>query len=613
MESHITGSENEPFYDLLHPNPAPFSSLPPQPQASSTELVKQMDDLGFEKDIVLPSYNSQTQNPHTIHSSSEYREVAQSKWEHDKDLYQAATITAVECTMKKHGDNLLNALEGICGRLTKLEHKTHHLESSVGKLKMSVGNSHGETDGRMRSLENLLREVQTGVQILRDKQEIAEAHSQLVKSQPLKNDCTASQQSSESKSIDSQYQPGPSAQPQSTPPFSFFSQPQTSLSVPAQNILLPSQTHLSGPSQHNAIPAPQPQPHLSDPPQHNAFPDTQPQPHLSGPLQHNAFPAPQPQPHLSGPPQHTAFPAPQPQQSVSMQTYASPSLGPKQEQLPLTSSVPSEPSYQNSLQSSTPLPAPRPQQHEYQVPSHVQQVPPSAVQMPPYSEHSQLQQPSSQVASIPYGQSELPPPGMVQPMPHAQMAPPTPLGNYGPEPPYMLTNYGVANSRQQPQPMPSQLPLPSSQRSIGGQQAYEASFGRKSAGTLPSTTVYGPGPVHGDSQSYSGPRFRVPQSDPSAPSGGSGHLRLPTAKPVQRSLPMATSISSSTSGSSASTNRVPVDDVIDKVSSMGFSRDQVKVVVRKLTENGQTVDLNVVLDKLMNGGEIQPQKGWFGR
>ena len=66
MESHITGSEKEPFYDLLHPNPASFSSSSPQPQASSTELVKQMDDLGFEKDIVLPSYNSQAQNPPTV-------------------------------------------------------------------------------------------------------------------------------------------------------------------------------------------------------------------------------------------------------------------------------------------------------------------------------------------------------------------------------------------------------------------------------------------------------------------------------------------------------------------------------------------------------------------
>lgn len=48
---------------------------------------------------------------------------------------------------------------------------------------------------------------------------------------------------------------------------------------------------------------------------------------------------------------------------------------------------------------------------------------------------------------------------------------------------------------------------------------------------------------------------------------------------------------------------------------MGFSKEQVRATVRKLTENGQSVDLNVVLDKLMNDGEMhQPAKGgWFGR
>nr|XP_027102105.1 uncharacterized protein LOC113723037 [Coffea arabica] len=67
------------------------------------------------------------------------------------------------------------------------------------------------------------------------------------------------------------------------------------------------------------------------------------------------------------------------------------------------------------------------------------------------------------------------------------------------------------------------------------------------------------------------------------------------------------------SGSSGSGNRVPVDDVVDKVTNMGFPRDQVRATVRKLTENGQSVDLNVVLDKLMNDGEVQPPRGWFGR
>jgi hypothetical protein len=55
------------------------------------------------------------------------------------------------------------------------------------------------------------------------------------------------------------------------------------------------------------------------------------------------------------------------------------------------------------------------------------------------------------------------------------------------------------------------------------------------------------------------------------------------------------------SGSGGSGNRIPVDDVVDKVATMGFRRDLVRATVRKLTDNGQSVDLNTVLDKLMNG------------
>jgi hypothetical protein len=46
---------------------------------------------------------------------------------------------------------------------------------------------------------------------------------------------------------------------------------------------------------------------------------------------------------------------------------------------------------------------------------------------------------------------------------------------------------------------------------------------------------------------------------------------------------------------------VALDDVVEKVATMVFSREQVRATVRRLTENGQNVDLNVVLDKLMNG------------
>eukprot|EP00854_Cymbomonas_tetramitiformis_P020057 gene20057-24012_t len=67
-----------------------------------------------------------------------------------------------------------------------------------------------------------------------------------------------------------------------------------------------------------------------------------------------------------------------------------------------------------------------------------------------------------------------------------------------------------------------------------------------------------------------------------------------------------------------STSKVPIDKVIKDVSAMGFTEDEVRTIVKKLTEKGQSVDLNVVLDKLMNGEgaaapATQKKKGWFGR
>ncbi|KAK1269356.1 hypothetical protein QJS04_geneDACA005090 [Acorus gramineus] len=119
------------------------------------------------------------------------------------------------------------------------------------------------------------------------------------------------------------------------------------------------------------------------------------------------------------------------------------------------------------------------------------------------------------------------------------------------------------------------------------------------------------GPGYTDSYPFSGP----PSHYSSGGSGGGSSAmkpRLPTAQILPQALPTASSIGSGGSGS-GSGNRVPIDDVVEKVSTMGFSSEQVRATVRKLTENGQSVDLNVVLDKLMNDGEIQPQKGWFGR
>lgn len=113
---------------------------------------------------------------------------------------------------------------------------------------------------------------------------------------------------------------------------------------------------------------------------------------------------------------------------------------------------------------------------------------------------------------------------------------------------------------------------------------------------------------------YNDSKMKQSQVSPSSsvPTGGSSFSRLPTAKVLPYALPMAASVDKE-SGSGGTGNRIPVDNVIDRVVAMGFRRDIVRATVRKMTENGQSVDLNVVLDKLMNSGEVQSQSGGFGR
>lgn len=77
----------------------------------------------------------------------------------ERDAYDVATVNEVDRTVKKYVDNLLRTLEGLSSRLIQLEGVTRHLETSVDELKITVGNNSGNTDGKLRQLENILREV----------------------------------------------------------------------------------------------------------------------------------------------------------------------------------------------------------------------------------------------------------------------------------------------------------------------------------------------------------------------------------------------------------------------------------------------------------------------
>ncbi|MED6107815.1 hypothetical protein PIB30_017704 [Stylosanthes scabra] len=456
----------------------------------------------------------------------------------DQKTSDATILSEIDQTMKKHMDNLLHVMEGVSARLTQLESRTHRLENSVDDLKVYVGNNHGSTDGKLRQLENILREVQTGVQTIKDKQDILEAQLQLAKLQVSKTD---QQSESQTSMVTNPVQQDASAPQQS--------QPQ-----------LPHPANL--PQSIPAVPSP------------NAPPQPSPQQGLPPPIQlTNQFP----QNQIPAVPQRDSYftppPPVQPQEAPNQQYQVPPTQQPH----PQVGAPPHQ---------------------QYQQPPHPQfpQPTPHLPQQQP-APHLPQQQPSISPVNLPQVQSSL---GQ-----HVEETPYVPSQNYPPNlrqptsqppggPPPTQQYYGAPTHVYEP---PSSRPNP----------GYSSGYGTLSAPAEPYR--------YGGSSQYGGtsaPKAQqLPTASSVAPSGGSGYPQLPTARVLPQALPTA-SVAGGGSGSPGGGNRVPIDDVVDKVASMGFPRDHVRATVRKLTENGQSVDLNAVLDKLMNDGELQT-RGWFNR
>ncbi|CAN1817962.1 hypothetical protein LINPERHAP1_LOCUS28211, partial [Linum perenne] len=414
--------------------------------------------------------------------------------EKDRSISDSAILSEIDKTMKRHTDNMLIVLEGVSSRLIQMESRTRHLESSVDDLKVSVGNNHGSADGKMRQLENILREVQTGVQAVKDKQELLEAQLQLSKLQVSKAD-----------------QQQPEAQ-------NAFQQQAASASAP-------------------------PQAHQQQHP-----PMTYPQSIPSVPVPHPTVPSPQQQSYqpITSHPNQFAPVAPSPPSISQRDPYYAPAAPQTQE--------PPNPQYQVSPSQQQPQPSPAAPPHQLYQP-----IPQSA-----YPQQSQLQQP------------------------------PPPASHHSEEASYLASQSYPPNLRH-PTSQPPNGPL-------SPQQYYGYS---PPSGPVEPPYLYG-----GSASQYGGTSTMKPQQLPSGSmshSSGSGYPQLPTARMLPQASPNSRPAAGGGGSGSSSANRVPVDDVIDKVATMGFPREQVHEAVRKLTENGQSVDLNVVLDKLMNGG------GYYGR
>ncbi|KAG0622114.1 hypothetical protein M758_3G073100 [Ceratodon purpureus] len=421
---------------------------------------------------------------------------------------EAATVAAVEQTMKKYMDDLMLMMESVTGRIGQLESSTRRLEQMVTEFKGGSEKNQGASGSKLSLIENMLSEVQRGVQDLRNRQEVVEAQSKMGKlhlgDESISSTSVHSQTSMEAPPPQSPRAP----QLPDTPPYS-----------------------------------------VSQPPHHPHHP-------------HHPPGHPTPPPYMV-PPQLAGL-APPPPPPVHLESHYPPSQ-------------------------QGPPPPPQSMQSSF----YGQQQGPAAPPPPPAHAFSH--------------QPELPPYGSTPQGAYKQQA-----GSFGQE---VQSPYG-----NRPQQAPQTGP--------GGPNMYDQSVMGGNSGLLPPYQSQGrpAAPVYDQQQQmggpppagYSNPGYRTGQQTPSAPSSGAGgYPRLPTAQPVQHAMATGREREGAAASSGAtplSTNRLSIDEVIDKVAVMGFSKDQVRAVVRRLTENGQSVDLNIVLDKLMNGeaGPQQP-KGWFQR
>ena len=80
------------------------------------------------------------------------------KVKEERSDFYAIAIADIDRAMKKSVDNLLH-VPGGASDLHKWRAQTYHLEDSIGELKLMVGNYNYITDGKLRQLENMLREV----------------------------------------------------------------------------------------------------------------------------------------------------------------------------------------------------------------------------------------------------------------------------------------------------------------------------------------------------------------------------------------------------------------------------------------------------------------------
>ncbi|EPS66622.1 hypothetical protein M569_08156, partial [Genlisea aurea] len=101
-----------------------------------------------------------------------------SRWKNKNTIdvpLNTSLISEIDRIMKKYMDDLSHSVDTITARLSQLDTRTHKIENAIEDLELSIDNKHAITDVKMTALENIMNEVRSGVQFIKDKQEILEA------------------------------------------------------------------------------------------------------------------------------------------------------------------------------------------------------------------------------------------------------------------------------------------------------------------------------------------------------------------------------------------------------------------------------------------------------
>ncbi|KZV30284.1 hypothetical protein F511_34300 [Dorcoceras hygrometricum] len=468
----------------------------------------------------------------------------------EESSFNQDVVLTVEKTMKKYTDDLMRFLEGISSRLSQLELYCYNLDKSIGEMRTDLVRDHEESELKLKSLEKHMQEVHRSVQILRDKQELADTQKELAKLQLAQKDSSSPSRNEE--------KPPPPASEEKTN--------ENSSDVKSQQLaLVPHQ--------------PAPQPALPVRPVEYQQPSMAPPSMPSQTLpQVQAYYLPAQmtnQPVPSHPSQTQYIPA-----QAQAPDFSRMSPQPMQSQVNQGPQVQSVPPYQQQWSQPPPQPQlqPQPQQQPVQ-PSQQPAMQPQIRPSPPAMYSSYLPNQSNPSAA------DITPSNIPVQVSYAGAAP---HGSVGPDAlPY---GYGTAGRPIQPQPSSQNL------KSGFVAQSGDLYMNSGSRPTLPPGTAYMMFDGEGGRTHHAPPHPHFQQG-----------AYPPTSIPlnVQR-IPGANMIAPQ------STRNHPFNELIEKLVSMGYRGDHVVSVIQRLEESGQPVDFNAVLDRLNGHSSGGSQRGWSG-